>query len=372
SGGHFAAIAALVEFAEKFVVVGDERRGTDFALWRVSAECFAASLEIADVLVAKGNAKARAELAEFFFVELLLLVRDVLAFAGFTKTVTFNRAGKNDRRAAFVFDGGFVRGIDFAGIVSTKTQAAQSLVGKRLNKFQETRIAAEEELANVVARRNNQLLVFAVDDLAHALDEKAFGVALEDGIPLAAPKNFDDVPAGTAESGLKFLNDLAIAANRTIEALKIAVDDEDEVVEFFASSKSDGAERFGFIGFTVAEEGPNFCIGGGLQAAVYEIAVEASLINGHERTESHGDRVIFPEIGHEPGMRVGGESTAGLQFAAKVFQLLDGDATFKICARINAGSGVALEINGVAFKMFAARAEEMVEADFVESGGGGG
>ena len=180
-------------------------------------------------------------------------------------------------------------------------------------------------MANVSAGRNDELLIFAIDDFAHALDEKTFGVALEDGIPLAAPKNLDNVPASAAESGFEFLNDLAIAANRTIEALKIAVDDEDEVVEFFARGQSDGAERFGLVGFAVAEEGPNFCVGGRLQTAIFEVAIEARLIDGHERTKSHGNGGIFPEIGHQPGMRVGRESAAGLEFAAEIFQLFDAE-----------------------------------------------
>jgi hypothetical protein len=226
-------------------------------------------------------------------------------------------------------------------------------------------------LPNVITGGNDKLLVFAVDDLAHTLDEKTFGVALEDGIPLTAPQDLDNVPAGAAEGGFQFLNNLAIATNGTIEALKVAVDDEDEVVKFFAGGKSDSAERFGLIGFTVAEEGPNFCVGGGLQTAVFQVAIEACLIDGHERAESHGDSGIFPEIGHEPGMRIGGESTAGLQFTAEVFQLLDADATFEEGARIYARGGVALEVDGVTFEIFAASAEEMVEADFIECGGGG-
>src|SRR4029077_14215763 len=126
-GGNFAAIAAVVEFAEEFVVVGDKRGGADFALWRVSTEGFAASLQIvdflavvgraierniADIAIAEGNAKARAELAEFVLVEFHLLVGDVLAFAGFTEAVTFNRARQDDGGAALVFEGGFVGGID--------------------------------------------------------------------------------------------------------------------------------------------------------------------------------------------------------------------------------------------------------------------
>src|SRR5208283_4471300 len=184
---------------------------------------------------------------------------------------------------------------------------------------------------------------------AHAFDEQAFGVALNDGIPFGAPENFDDVPAGATEGGFEFLNNLAIAADGTIEALEIAIDDEDEVVEFFAGGEGDGAEGFGLIGFAVAEESPNFRVSDRLEAAIFEIAIEARLIDGHERAESHGDGGILPEVGHEPGMRVGREAATGLEFTAKIHELLDTEAAFEKGAGVDAGSGVALEIDGVAF-----------------------
>ena len=177
---------------------------------------------------------------------------------------------------AFVLDGGLVRGVNLARIVATETQAAQRFVGKRLDELQQARIAAEEMLADVRAGFHDELLVFAVDQLAHALDEQAFGVALENGIPLAAPEDLDDVPARAAEGGFELLNDLAVAANGTVEALQVAVDDEDEVVELFAGGEGDGAERFGLVGFAVAEEGPDLGVGGGLEAAIFEIAARSA------------------------------------------------------------------------------------------------
>jgi hypothetical protein len=53
-------------------------------------------------------------------------------------------------------------------------------------------------------------------------------------IPVAAPEHLDDVPAGAAEGGFQFLDDLAVAAHRAVEALQVAVDDEDQVVELLA------------------------------------------------------------------------------------------------------------------------------------------
>ena len=48
--------------------------------------------------------KRRAEFAQLLFVELLLLVRDVAAFAGFAQAVALDRLGQNHRRLALVLD----------------------------------------------------------------------------------------------------------------------------------------------------------------------------------------------------------------------------------------------------------------------------
>src|SRR5260370_10122406 len=92
-------------------------------------------------------------------------------------------------------------------------------------------------LAHVRAGLDDKLLVFAVDKLAHALDEQAFRVALKNGIPLAAPQDLDNVPARAAEGGLEFLNDLAVAEDGTVEALPVAVHDGDRIMELFARCK---------------------------------------------------------------------------------------------------------------------------------------
>ena len=95
-----------------------------------------------------------------------------------------------------------------------------------------------------------------------------------------------------------------------------------------------------------------------LQSAIFEIAIEARLINRHDRTEAHRDGGEFPEIRHQPGMRIGGEPAAGFQFAAKIFELLYGETAFEKGAGINAGRSVSLEIYGVAFELWSVRARK--------------
>ena len=118
--------------------------------------------------------------------------------------------------------------------------------------------------------------------------------------------HFDDVPSGAAEDGFQFLNDLAVAADGAIEPLQIAVHDEDQIVEPFARGERNRTERFGLVHLAVAEECPDFAAGGRLQPAILEVLDEASVIDRLNRSEAHRDGREFPEILHEPGMRIGG------------------------------------------------------------------
>ena len=59
------------------------------------------------------------------------------------------------------------------------------------------------------------------------------------GIPFAAPNDFDNIPASAFESGFEFLNDFAVASYRTIKPLEVAIDDKNEVIKVFSGSEID-------------------------------------------------------------------------------------------------------------------------------------
>ncbi len=312
------------------------------------------------------NSEARAEHAQLVVIQLFLLVGDVLAFAGFAQTVALDGLGQDDGGRALVLDRGFVSGMDLDGIVAAQAHAGQLLVGEVLHHLEQARIGAEEVLAEVGAAFDEVFLILAVADLAHAPDQQPVAIVADEAVPVAAPDDLDDVPARAAENGFQFLNDLAVAAHRPVQALQIAVDDEDQVVEPFARGQGDGAERFGFVHFAVAQEGPDLAAGGLLQAAVFQIAHEARLVDGLDGPEAHRDGGKFPEIRHEPGMWIGGKAASRFQFAAEVLQLLLGDAAFKIGAGIDSRRGMSLKINQVAIASFGPGVQEMVEGDFVK------
>ena len=278
-------------------------------------------------------------------------MRDVLAFAGFAQAVTLDGARQNDRRRSLVLDRRFVRGVNLARIVTAQTQSAAAL--RRSNgstSFSKSRIGAKKMLAHVGAGFHDQLLIFAVHQFAHALDQQAFGVALENRIPLAAPENLDDVPARAAESRFQFLNNLAVAAHRTVETLQIAVDDKNQVVEIFARSQRDRAQRFRLVRFAVAEKRPDFRVGRRLEAAIFEIAIDSAPDKSPSAGSSPWRR---SEIPRSPASARDADKKKGrrrLQFAAEILQLLRGQPPFQKRARVDSRRGVALEINRVAFE----------------------
>ena len=176
--------------------------------------------------------------------------------------------------------------------------------------------------AHVSARRNHQLLIFAVHQFAHALHQQAFRVALQDRIPLAAPQHFDDVPSRAAERRFQLLNNLPVPAHRPIQPLQIAVHHKNQIVQLLARSQCDRAERFRLVRLAIAQKRPHFRVRRRLQSAIFQIAVVTRLINRHQRAQAHRNRRKFPEIRHQPRVRIRGKPAARLQFAPKIFQLL--------------------------------------------------
>ena len=255
--------------------------------------------------------------------------------------------------------------------MAAQSHASQLLVGEVLDHLQQARVGTEEILAEVSAALDKVFLILAIADFAHAANEQPVAVVLNERVPVAAPDDFDHIPSRAAEDRFQFLDDLAVAAHRTVETLQVAVDDEDQVVEPLASGQRDRTERLGLVHFAVAQEGPDFSARILLQAAVLEVLDEARVVDRLDRAEAHGDGGKFPEVLHQPGMRIGGQPTAGLQFAPEVLQFFLRDAAFEKRARVNAGRRVSLEVDDIAIALLGLGVQEMIESDFVERGGGG-
>src|SRR5690554_1397721 len=108
--------------------------------------------------------------------------------------------------------------------MATTLEAPQLVVAVVLHEFECALVTAEEVLTHIGAALGLVGLVVAVWGAVHEVAQGSLCVAREQRVPLAAPDHLDDVPAGTPEEALELLDDLAVAANRPVEALEVAVD----------------------------------------------------------------------------------------------------------------------------------------------------
>src|SRR6185312_5710737 len=133
SSGSIAASRAVKRFSKRF-----KRRRLDFdflgmARWHIATEFFAPcsqvlhlaafgrkrdELNLLDYFRLQVQIEALRQILQFLFVQLLLLVRNVLAFAGLAKTVAFHSVGQDDARLIAVFDSALVGVKDLDGIVT--------------------------------------------------------------------------------------------------------------------------------------------------------------------------------------------------------------------------------------------------------------
>src|SRR5690606_19629450 len=324
--------------------------------------------QVFQVLVLDRNVEAVAELTEALHIHLLGVVRGVFSFTG-AGTVALDGLGQDHGRLAFVVHGLVVGSIDLVWVVAATVELPDLLVGEVLDHLLEFR-GVEEVFANVGAVFGLVVLVFTVDHFVHAALQGTVLVLGEQRIPETTPDHLVDVPLGAAEHAFEFLNDLAVATHRAVQALQVAVDDEDQVVQLLAAGQGDGTQGFRLVALAVAHEAPDLLLAGRDEATGFQVLHEACLVDRLDRAQAHGNGRELPEVRHQPGVWVGGQAVA-VHFLAEVVHLVFADAAFEEGAGVDAGGGVALEEDQVATVLLGRSLEEVVEADVVQGGTGG-
>ena len=251
-----------------------------------------------------------AERLEVLERQLLHLVGRVAALERRAERVALDRLRQDDRRSALVLHRGLVGGVDLAVVVRAALEVPDVVVGHVLDQLLRPRVATEEVLADVGAVVGLVGLEVAVRRGVHEVDQRAVAVGVQQPVPLTAPDDLDDVPAGAAEERLQLLDDLAVAVHRPVEALQVAVDDEGQVVEALGRGDVDGPARLRLVHLAVAEERPRVLLGGVLDPAVVQVAVEARLEDRVDRAEAHRHRRVLPEPRHQPRVRVRRQAAA--------------------------------------------------------------
>jgi hypothetical protein len=217
--------------------------------------------------------------------------------------------GQDDRRRTAVGIGGqLVRRVQLPVVVPAAREGLQLLVGQVLDEAAQARVGAEEVLADVGAGLGGVLLEVAVGRGVHLVEQHAVDVASEQLVPPGPPDHLDDVPAGTTEHRLGLLDDLAVAPHRAVQALQVAIDDEDQVVEVLAAGDTEGADRLDLVELAVAEERPDSAGAGVDELPVQQVPVDVRLVDGADRPQPHRHRRELPEVGEEPGVRVAGQA----------------------------------------------------------------
>ncbi len=270
--------------------------------------------------------------------------------------------------------GRLVGRVHLAVVVAAPLEVPDLLVAQLGDQLLGARVAAEEVLPDVGAVVGLVGLVVTVRGDVHEVDQRAVAVGVQQRVPLPAPDHLDHVPAGAAEERLQLLDDLAVAADRAVQPLQVAVDHEGQVVQTLVGGHVHQTARLGLVQLAVPEEGPHPLVGGVLDAPGVQVAVEPGLVDGVHRAQAHGDRGKLPEVRHQPGVRVGRQTGAGPAvrvLLAEAVQVLGGQPALQERPGVDAGGGVALDVDLVAAARVVLAAEEPVEADLVEGGRGG-
>ncbi len=231
-------------------------------------------------------------------------MRRHLALRRAAHAVTFLGLGQDHGRAAFVVHRSVISGVDLHRIVAAALQPVDVLVRHVRDELLQFRILAEKGFAVEAAVGRRVFLEFAVDGFVQPLEDHVVAVAREQRVPVRTPHDLDDIPAGAGEQPFEFLHDRSIAAHRAVEPLQVAVDHEDQVIEAFARRHRQPGDGFGLVHLAVADEAPDLACLGLKNAAVFEIAHEARLVDRRDRAQAHRSRGELPELGHQPRMAI--------------------------------------------------------------------
>ena len=134
-------------------------------------------------------------------------------------------------------------GVELTEVVAAALQSIDLGVGHGLDQRARIRVLLEELRSVIVAVAGAEILIFAVDGFGEPAQQHVPLVAGEQGVPVGAPEHLDHVPAGAGEQQLQLLDDLPVSAHRTVKSLKVAVDDEGQVVESFARRQRQRGRR---------------------------------------------------------------------------------------------------------------------------------
>ena len=286
-------------------------------------------------------------------------------------------------------------------VVAAALEMVDLLVAQALRQRGQLRVLTEEMFAVIAAVLGRKGLELAVHRLREGLRQGTGGVAGKQAVPVRAPHQLDDAPACACEQGFQFVDHAAVAAHRTVQALQVAVDDPNQVVQLFARRQRQRRHALGLVHFAVAEDAPHTSPGIGLaalgalgsviaalrargrvqQLSVLQVAHEARLKDRADGAQAHRAGGELPKVRHQPWVRIAaqalGTGRLGGDFLPVMRQVRLAQATFEKSTCVDAGCRVGLEKNQVSAVSLAAlmtclrRTKKVVEAHLKQVGRAG-
>ena len=244
-------------------------------------------VQVGGLLVAQGQVKAVAKGEQGGLVQFFLAVRGHLALTGLAHAVAFFGVRQDHGGLAAVVRCCCVGGMDLHQVVAAAFEAVNLCIRQTLRQGGEFGVLAEEVLAVEAPVFGGKCLHLPVHRVGKRANQRAAGIPRKQAVPVAAPDEFDDVPAGPTKQFLQLVNDAAIAPHRAVQALQIAVDDPYQVVQLFARGQCEGAHALGLVHLTVTEDAPDLAAGAVQQIAVGEVAHEARVVNRTDGPQTH-------------------------------------------------------------------------------------
>ncbi len=319
------------------------------------------------LLVLDGELQAVPEQLELLNRQLLHLVCDVAGLDRAGQGPSLDGLGQDHHRGACELDRCAVRRIQLAVVVAPPAEPSQVIVGQVLHDLLEPGVRPEEVLPDVIARFHCVLLELPVQGGVHLVDQHAVVVPGQQVVPFSAPHHLDDVPAGAPEHRLQLLDDLAVAADRPVQALEVAVHHEDQVVQGLPGGQGQRGHGLGLVHLAVADEAPYPLARGVLDAPGLEVAVEPGLVDRVDGGQAHRHRGELPELGHESGVGIGGQAASACLATERV-ELLPRQPALQEGPGVDTGSRVALEVDQVPPTLGFPAPEEVVESHLVQRG----
>ncbi|GAT85341.1 pyruvate dehydrogenase E1 component domain protein [Paenarthrobacter nicotinovorans] len=320
-----------------------------------------------ELVIADRDAQVVTEGFEVFHGQFLHLVGRVAALEVRAQAVALDRFGQDHGGFALELGRCLVRGVDLAVVVTAAFEAPDLLIVQVRDHVLGLRGLTEEVLTDEPAGLGLVGLVVTIGGFVHDFHQRPVLVRFQQGVPFPAPDDLDHVPARTAEERFEFLHDLAVATHRPVQALEVAVDHEVQVVQVLVRCQLQQTTGLGLVHFPVTKERPDLLVRGVLDPTVLQVPVGLGLVNRVHRADTHRHGREFPEIRHQPRVRVRGQRMPGLGLLlTEPVQILLAQPAFHERPGVHPRRRVTLEKHLVPATGVVLTAEEMVEPHLIQ------